>query len=118
MARLIINGKDHKGYLTASTKSDASGNVFMIGEMFTHCNISEINKIETDRYIFSDVTVTGISVGTNDFFIKYDFECLFDDFIFKGGESNLSKIEIRNIEKDLFKEEVNEKFHKQKRGEK
>lgn len=105
MARIIINDKERKGYLSASTKEDSKGNIFMIGELYTHSNIDKITKIETDRYLFENVTVVGISIGSNDFFIKYDFECPFNCLTFKGGESNLTEDEIALIEKDLFKEE-------------
>ena len=112
MARLIINNKKEvKGYMSASTRTNSAGNVIIAGELLTHRHFDDINRIETDRYMLKDVSIVGFSIGSNDFFIKYEFECGLDNLTFKGGETNLSEMLIREIEVEMFSDEANEKFH-------
>ena len=116
MARLIINNKKEvKGYMTASTKTNSVGNVILVGELLTHRHFNDINRIETDRYLLEDVSIVGFSIGSNDFFIKYEFECELDNLTFKGGETNLNEILIREIEVEMFSDEVSEKIHTNKK---
>ena len=112
MARIIINNKKEvKGYMTASTKTNSVGNVILVGELFIHRHFDDINRIETDRYLLKDVSIVGFSIGSNDFFIKHEFECELDNLTFKGGETNLDETTIREIEVDIFSEEAKEKMH-------
>lgn len=112
MANIKINNKKElKGHLSAQTKADYDGNLIMIGELYTHRYLDHITQIETDRYLFEDVSVVGFAIGSNDFFIKYDFECDLDSLTFKGGETNLSEQQIIEIEKEMFSSEEEELFH-------
>lgn len=113
MANIKINNKkDLKGHLSAQTKEDLAGNLIIVGELYTHRYIDHIKQIETDRYLFKNVAITGFAVGSNDYFIKYDFECKVDSLVFKGGETNLTPSEISKIEEDIFAHEKEELFHK------
>lgn len=113
MANIEINNeKKLKGHLSAQTKANSAGNLIIVGELYVHNYIEHIKRIETDRYLFEDVLVTGFGVGSNDYFIKYDFECEVGSMVFKGGESHLTKSEIEKIEKDIFAYENEELFHK------
>lgn len=112
MANLRINNeKDLKGYLTASTKRDRTGNVIMSGEFYTHKYIEEVYSIETDRFKFENVELSSFAIGSNDYFIKYSFDCPLECVTVKGGETNLPPSLIKEIEKELFKDEENELFH-------
>lgn len=113
MANIKINNKkDLKGHLTAQTRANSAGNLILVGELYLHNYIDHIKQIETDRYLLKDVSVTGFAIGSNDYFIKYEFECKVDSLVFKGGESNLTESEMSKIEKDIFAHEKDELFHK------
>lgn len=112
MANIKINNKKQlKGHLSAQTKADYDGNLIMVGELYTHRYLDHITQIETDRYLFKNVSIVGFAVGSNDYFIKYDFECPVSSLTFKGGETNLTENRIKEIEKEIFSSEKEELFH-------
>lgn len=112
MANLIIKTTDkmykEKGRLTFSTELTSNGNIIISGQMTTHKFIEGINKIETHRYILSDVQIVKETFGSDDFDILYDF--IAKDYFVKNGETNLSNELIESIEETSYSKDDSKKW--------
>ena len=74
--------------------------ILVRGQMVTHKYIEDIFKIETHRYLLSDIKVYRETFGSDDFNILYEFEA--KDYTIKNGATNLSNELIEEIEKELY----------------
>ena len=109
MAQIKITTSDRKtlnvkGRLTFTTEllKDEEGMEYIRveGQMVTHKYIDDIFKIETHRYLLSDIEVYKETFGSDDFNILYEF--IAKDYTIKNGATNLSNELIEEIEKEMY----------------
>ena len=109
MAQIKITTSDRKtlnvkGRLTFTTElfKDETGMEYIRveGQMVTHKYIEDIFKIETHRYLLSDIEVYKETFGSDDFNILYEF--IAKDYTIKNGATNLSNELIEEIEKEMY----------------
>lgn len=109
MAKLIITTNNRKKYevkgrVTFEAKLIENENgkqeIIISGKMTTHKYIEDIDKIETHRYLLTDVQVYKETFGSDDFDILYDF--IAKDYNVKNGITNLSNTLIDSIEEKIY----------------
>lgn len=109
MAQIKITTSDRKtlnvkGRLTFTTEllKDETGMEYIRveGQMVTHKYIEDIFKIETHRYLLSNIEVYKETFGSDDFNILYEFTA--KDYTIKNGATNLSNELIEEIEKEMY----------------
>jgi hypothetical protein len=116
MAKIIINGvRTINGKLSAEIEN-INGKLVCVGNLITHRYFEDIMKLESERYVFTNVEIIRESFGSNDFNILYTFTA--GDWTIKGGETNLPEEVIKEIELQLYAEENKELIHEEvyKRG--
>ena len=109
MAKLIITTNDRKKYevkgrVTFEAKliegENGKQEIIISGKMTTHNYIEDIDKIETHRYLLTNVQVYKETFGSDDFDILYDF--IAKDYNVKNGMTNLSNTLIDSIEEKIY----------------
>ena len=99
--RKTINVKGNLTFTTELLRNEVNEEYILVrGQMVTHKYIEDIFKIETHRYLLSDIKVYRETFGSDDFNILYEFEA--KDYTIKNGATNLSNELIEEIEKELY----------------
>lgn len=99
--RKTINVKGNLTFTTELLRNEVNEEYILVrGQMVTHKYIEDIFKIETHRYLLSDIKVYRETFGSDDFSILYEFEA--KDYTIKNGATNLSNELIEEIEKELY----------------
>ena len=112
MAKIIINkNKEVKGKLSISRALTEDDEIIIGAILTTHRYFEEITEIESERYHLTDVKIIKEDFGSNDFDIQYTL--IAKDLEIKNGDTNLPNKVIEMIEKDIYKSEEQEYFHKE-----
>ena len=99
--RKTLNVKGRLTFTTELLKDEAGMEYIRVeGQMVTHKYIEDIFKIETHRYLLSDIEVYKETFGSDDFNILYEF--IAKDYTIKNGATNLSNELIEEIEKEMY----------------
>lgn len=79
------------------------GELTILGSFATHYYFEEIKKLESFRYLITDIEVYEEVFGTDDFDILYNFKAKNIDV--KGGFTNLTESKIDTIHSNIYDEE-------------